>query len=620
MTHFRSTVAISTALFLLVLTALSTAQPVLAGGQVTNCNDDSEFSTRLSGGGTVTFDCGTKTIALSSIKNISANTTINGDGKITLSGSGSRRLFVVNSGFSLTLQNITLTAGYGFDGNGGTIVNVGNLTLTNVTIQNASTSNYYGGAVYTTGPVVITGSTLIDNKAGNGGAIYAAGGTAKVNITNSLLQGNSVASNLANHSQGGAIMLYDGAELTISASTLVGNSAKIGGAIYIDTGKATLTNTTVEQNESKQGGGGIFNKGTLIIQASTIVNNQTEYIYSGGGIYNQGLATLTGVTISNNRAGHGAGVTNEQGTLTFTGGTVSDNSANISGGGGIASSMGTLTLTNLTISGNFGAAGGGVENHKGIATLTNITLSDNYASSGGGMWNLHGGTAYLTNITFMNNSATNGGGLGNTDYPDVYLYLKNVLFAKSKQGDNCMFEKPPVSSDFNLSSDGTCAFGGSSDNVKLKLGKLETNGGAVLTHRLKSGNPAIDGGTCTSAPPDDARGVARFKGTTCDVGAFEYVPCAGAPTAPLVLAPAHKAKLQGKVTLDWSGPDCATRFSVIVRQGSKSGNIVFDRPKINNTQVTPTSLPTGFKFFWQVTACNDTGCTPGPWSKFKLKP
>jgi hypothetical protein len=153
-----------------------------------------------------------------------------------------------------------------------------------------------------------------------------------------------------------------------------------------------------------------------------------------------------------------------------------------------------------------------------------------------------------------------------------------------------------------------------------KLGKLETNGGAVMTHRLKSGNPAIDRGTCTQAPPDDARGFARFQGTDCDVGAFEYTPCPGAPTAPVILDPPNKAKLHGsKVTLDWAGPDCATKFSIVVRQGSKSGNIVYERPKINNTQTTPTNLSPG-KYFWQVTGYNSNGSTAGSFLKFKLKP
>jgi len=37
-------------------------------------------------------------------------------------------------------------------------------------------------------------------------------------------------------------------------------------------------------------------------------------------------------------------------------------------------------------------------------------------------------------------------------------------------------------------------------------------------------SPAIDAGTCTGAPPTDFDGDLRPTGTTCDIGADEFVP------------------------------------------------------------------------------------------------
>src|SRR3954469_17382637 len=88
---------------------------------VTHCSDDTEFSGALSGGGTITFNCGTATIILSSPKTISATTTINGGGKITLSGNNARRLFTVNAGASLDLVSIVLTKGNSGTESGGAI-------------------------------------------------------------------------------------------------------------------------------------------------------------------------------------------------------------------------------------------------------------------------------------------------------------------------------------------------------------------------------------------------------------------------------------------------------------------------------------------------------------------
>src|SRR5213593_1677070 len=58
--------------------------------------------------GTVTFACGgAATITVTSTKGISANTTIDGGSVISISGGGTVQVFVVNSGFTFTVQNLT---------------------------------------------------------------------------------------------------------------------------------------------------------------------------------------------------------------------------------------------------------------------------------------------------------------------------------------------------------------------------------------------------------------------------------------------------------------------------------------------------------------------------------
>ncbi len=91
-----------------------TATPTTTG-VVTDCSNDTQFSTLLARAGTVTFNCGgvgaAATITVSSVKTIAANTTVDGAGKITLSGGNARRIFTVNSGATLALNNLTLTSG-----------------------------------------------------------------------------------------------------------------------------------------------------------------------------------------------------------------------------------------------------------------------------------------------------------------------------------------------------------------------------------------------------------------------------------------------------------------------------------------------------------------------------
>ncbi|WP_430014925.1 Calx-beta domain-containing protein [Microcystis protocystis FBCC-A270] len=186
----------------------------------------------------------------------------------------------------------------------------------------------------------------------------------------------------------------NGGTLTITNSTITGNTAHTGGGIYNAHGKLTLTNSTISGNTAGWGGGGIFSDGTLTITNSTISGNTANG--GGGGIFNIGTLTITNSTISGNTAnGGGGGIGNFLGTLTITNSTISGNTAN-GGGGGIGNALlqsQTLTITNSTISGNTAnGGGGGIFNsdnagNTGTLTLTNNIITSNSAPYGGGIYN-----------------------------------------------------------------------------------------------------------------------------------------------------------------------------------------------------------------------------------------
>lgn len=628
----RRSLAFSIALAITFLVTLATAAPILAGGTVTACSNDTGLNTALSGGGLVQFNCGTSTIPISSTKIIAANTTIDGGGKITLNAFGGQRIFGVNNGVTLTLKNIILENGYGSSSNGGTIYNAGHLILDNMTIRGAGNSNYFGGGVATIGPVDITNTTFFDNEAGSGGALFAIGGAAVVNISGSTFTENKVSSSNPDSRRGGAIYIANGATLNMSTSTVHKNNGAYGAGIANANSTLNLTDVTLSENEwpTTGRGGGIHNTGIATLTRVTVFDNFLRN-GSGGGMFNEGTANLTNVLFERNGTDYGGGIANDHGDLTVTNAQFTGNYANVAGGGGIASSYGNLTVTNATFSNNSASGdAGGVENGRGTATLKNVTFYKNSASSGGGMWNLYGGTAELINVTFFKNRgfSDSAGGIGNTNDPNTHLYLKNVIVANSTEGTNCKFDKAPDQSSSNLSSDGTCNFGTGRDNVKIKLGPLGTNGGPlvghaqtqILTLRLPKGSLPIDLGTFVFAAGPDERGVTRPRGNESDVGAIEYVPCTGAPTKPELVAPKNKGTVTvPQVLLDWAGPDCAKKFRVVVRQKNAGGPVVFTKSGLKPTQVVTAALTAGKKYVWQVTACDGPVCTVGDWFKFKLE-
>jgi predicted outer membrane repeat protein len=456
---------------------------------VSGACSETEFNTALdavqtTGGGTITFDCGSTPlfILLSAPKTITQDMTIDGGGVITLNGGNATRLFVVNAGVSLTLNNIFVIKGYSANGDGGAIYNSGALNINNCKfLENHTSSLWSGGAIVTYGPLNITNSEFAFNMGGNGGAIYPRFAPAVTTIRGSRFHDNGTMN--TTNGWGGAILAWDGAPVTIEGSDIVNNSAISGGGIYI------FPNSSVTLN-------------------GCMVHNNTASSY-GGGFYNDnGMATLTNVTLSGN--------------MSFF-------------GGGIYHYNGMATLTNVTLSGNSASGGGGGFDYGNrMATLTNVTFSGNSAAFGGGFYSYGNGMATLTNVTFSGNSASEGGGIYHVGFiSGRILSLKNSIVANSPAGRNC-FQVPTsvtniTSSGFNLSSDTSCASyftqAGDQNNKPAQLGPLANNGGFTLTHLplppITGGTGPIDNGSCPVGSFDQ-RGVSRPQGLACDIGAVEY--------------------------------------------------------------------------------------------------
>jgi CSLREA domain-containing protein len=193
-----------------------------------------------------------------------------GSQKIEISGNNNSRVFLVNSGANLTLNNVTIRDGRESGGSGGGIRNFGTLTVINSTIRNC-----FGGA--------------------GGSGVYS----------------------------------DPGSTITIINSTISNNSAGANGGGILNNGTAIIINSTISNNSAGSGGGGINNGGTATIINSTISNNSAG---SGGGILNGGTVTIINSTISNNSAFGGGGILNSDfGTVNARNAIIANNSSASSG-------------------------------------------------------------------------------------------------------------------------------------------------------------------------------------------------------------------------------------------------------------------------------------------------
>jgi hypothetical protein len=251
------------------------AAGVVGTGTAGSCTE-SAFDTALTGGGSVTFNCGggPVTITFSTTKTITIATTIDGANLITLSGGGSVKLFDVTGG-GLTVDNLALINGHD------------------------TASDIGSAAINASAAVTISGSTISGHHVTHGGcpAIVTSGA---LTITNSTISGNVNEAAAA----GFAVCGNNTSTMTVQDSTFSGNT---GGAINTS-GTATLTNVTIAGNSSTGSGntGGIeVFGGSLTLVDSIVANNtgvgQCAAIVSGtitdGGNNLQFPGTTCGATI-----------------------------------------------------------------------------------------------------------------------------------------------------------------------------------------------------------------------------------------------------------------------------------------------------------------------------------
>ena len=327
-------------------------------------------------------------------------------------------------------------------------------------------------------------SNLLDD---NTRVLNFSGPTGNLTLTNLTVTGGQA----GGFSEGGGIRFGSSGMLTISDSTISGNSGYYGGGVYTDSGNVAVASSTISGNSNTGygAGGGIYSSsGNVSVTNSTIGGNNS---YGGGGISaGSGSVYLNSSTINGNssRSFDGGGaILTDSGNISVINSTISGNS-NIDTGGGVSTGSGNVLITNSTIVGN---SGGGVsivdDNLSSALTITNSIVAGNVQNS-----------ANSTPLDLVLN-------------PDVSLTINRSLIGV---GDN-------------LGTTSGNLVGTQASPLDPRLGPLADNGGLTLTHALLPGSPAIGAGSNALALDEngnqlttDQRGENRFV-ETVDIGALE---------------------------------------------------------------------------------------------------
>jgi predicted outer membrane repeat protein len=349
MSRFRALVmmlSLVTVLFAYPRSVLA-AKPIIVGnGTAASCTEAALNAAlqvaESAGGGTIRFNCGPQPVSIALTTGVTEvhgifahivmppNTTLDGEGLITLDGTRTGTVVFVDTGTTAALRGLTIINGKGPDDlwAPGGIANFGSLTIT-ASIVSANWSFFFWGTagIWNTGFMTIVQSEISDNVGGYAGSV-ANEGTLTIRDT-------TVADNWATE-QGAGINNKFGGILEIVNTAFVRNQSgdNSGGAI-LNAGVLTVKRSLFAENVSWSGSGGaIDNHGTLTVNDSMFAGNEAHHNGGGGAIQNWGALTVTGSTFSGNVAATYGGGIFTAGALTIKGSIITHNTA-FAGGGGI---------------------------------------------------------------------------------------------------------------------------------------------------------------------------------------------------------------------------------------------------------------------------------------------
>jgi hypothetical protein len=179
-------------------------------------------------------------------------------------------------------------------------------------------SNLNGSTITLANELDVTQNLTIDGAGegitvnGGGNRVFAISSSAVAAINGLTITGGDASAT----GIGGGI--YNRGSLSLSNSTVTGNSAQMGGGIYNDQfGTMTMSGDTVNNNTATGGnGGGIFNYGTMTVINCTIAANHTSNL--GGGIANDGALNVDNSTVAYN-AVKGSGAPDGGGIANYIG-------------------------------------------------------------------------------------------------------------------------------------------------------------------------------------------------------------------------------------------------------------------------------------------------------------
>ena len=339
---------------------------------------------------------------------------VDGDGTLNVTASQFISNTAVAQGgalnvFSSTAQldNVTLFDNFASAG-GGLFIDSGAATISDSVIDGNNAIDAGGGVLMFASSVAVSETQIVNNRAldifgGGGGGFWVAG---SLEVISSTISNNQAL--IEFDDAGGGFYIVEGSAVTVTASTIVSNSAPLGygGAIF-NAGLTKLVGSQVRDNSALDGGG-VQNNGDLFCGPCMRGTGVDANLRQRGKEEAKGRAETGLSAISRDLFVPPISTT---GTLLVVDSIMVDNVATDFGGGAIYNLLGTVRLTNTQVLSNSGAFfGGGISTEDGITTIFSSTIAFNdSAEAGGGIDNFESQVAIADSLIISNSSLIGAG-------------------------------------------------------------------------------------------------------------------------------------------------------------------------------------------------------------------
>ena len=472
---------------------------VVGDGTRSSCTEDA-LERAVQRGGTITFNCGgsaTIPVTRQKVLRTDVDTTIDGQGQVTLDGMGSARLFYFGGpDFRRTTTLVTLQ----------------NLVLINGKSTGTSIPEIPGQ------PPQCSRGFQVD---GSGAAIFIHDGV--LHAYNVTFQNNRAAA-LGPDVGGGAIYALGSKEVVVVSSRFIGNSASNGGAIAALNTDVTVVNSGFTQSSALGNGGNDYDPACPFGESGS--GGSGGAIYMDGGA--DGTATFCGNVFANSRGGDNAfggaifRTPDDAMQVTIIDQCIFDHNS-APGGGALYVHNSQLRITKSTFSDNHAVIGGTLQADGTILTAENSTFSNNQTTGPWGVIALFAGQGDLRSCTFVGNRA---------DFSPVAPDFAGVTIENSVFLGN-LATGGNISCDLTNSGSGNLQWpdpGGNQPNALSgcvrgvgigdpQLSNLEDHGGPTPTFLPAPSSSAAR--RASACPATDQRNLPRPNQNACTAGSVE---------------------------------------------------------------------------------------------------